>query len=103
MIQNVNEYNDMDYEENSVTISINNGSINQQEFNIYLPNYTMNDKTIIISTTNKVRVSRISIKENTAIRRMKFAINDLANTCDIEALNKKIDALHEQTEANNAS
>lgn len=33
---------------------------------------------------------------------MSFTINDLVNTCDIDAMNKKIDALHKQTEANDA-
>lgn len=33
---------------------------------------------------------------------MSFTINDFVHTCDIDAMNKKIDALHKQTEANDA-
>ena len=60
----------------------------------------MNDKTFIISNPNKLRVGRISIKENTTKRRMEFTTNNFAYTCDIEALHYKIDTLYEQIEKN---
>ncbi|WP_295163637.1 hypothetical protein [uncultured Brachyspira sp.] len=44
----------------------------------------MNDITFIISNPNKLRVSQIQIKENSAVKRMVFLINYLAYICDID-------------------
>ena len=57
------------------------------------PSFTMNDKTITTSNPNKLRVSGIQINKNSAIRRMEFKTNDLANICEIYAINYKFDAL----------
>ncbi|WP_289705106.1 hypothetical protein, partial [Bacteroides acidifaciens] len=102
LVQKVSEYNDVDYEENIVTINITGGTINYQGTTDF-PSCTMNDKTFVISNPNKHRVGGISIKENTAKRRMEFTTNDLAYTCDIDALHKKIDTLHEQIEKNDTA
>ncbi|KAK8845753.1 hypothetical protein M9Y10_020671 [Tritrichomonas musculus] len=102
LVQKVSEYNDVDYEENIVTINITGGTINYQGTTDF-PSCTMNDKTFVISNPNKHRVGGIQIKENTAKRRMEFTTNDLAYTCDIDALHKKIDTLHEQIEKNDTA
>ena len=102
LIQNVSEANDIDYVEHILTININDGVIEYQGDNDF-PTCSMNDKTIIISNPNKLRISGIQIKENTAKRNMKFDVNDFAYTCDIDALHKKIDSIFEQSHSNNES
>ena len=37
------------------------------------------------------------------MRRNEFILNDLAYTCDIDALHKKIDGMHEQIEKNDTT
>ena len=60
----------------------------------------MTDKTITISTPNKLRVSGIQIKENTSIRNKVFTQSDLAYTCDIDAIKNKVNALNDFSHSN---
>ncbi|KAK8880947.1 hypothetical protein M9Y10_003653 [Tritrichomonas musculus] len=103
MVRKVSEFNDVDYEENIITINIVNGEISEYQGTSDFPEASINGKQITIANPHKLQVTGVSIKENTAIRRMEFTTNDIAYTCDIDALHKKIDAIHEQTQANDKS
>ena len=49
------------------------------------------------------RKVNISIRENSAVRRMEFTTNNLSYNCDRDEINKKIDGIHEQIEKNDAT
>ncbi|WP_289705283.1 hypothetical protein, partial [Bacteroides acidifaciens] len=100
MIMKVSEYNDIDYEENYPIIHISNGEISNYEGTENFPTASLQDKTIIIDNPKRHRISAISIKENTAIRSMKYTVNDIAYMSDIDALNKKIDQIEENSHTN---
>ncbi|WP_295163664.1 hypothetical protein, partial [uncultured Brachyspira sp.] len=94
-VQKVSEYNDVDYEENIVTINITGGTIDYQGTDDF-PSCTMNDKTFIISNPNKHRIGGIQIKENIAIRSIKYTVKYIAYMSDVDALNKKLDQIEEK-------
>lgn len=60
----------------------------------------MDDKVITIDNPHHVQVTGIMIKKNTSVRHMDFTTNDIAYTCDVEAIQKKIDSLHDQLKHN---
>lgn len=67
VVQKVSEFIDIDYEENPVIIKIVNGKIDFKGSNDF-PSYTMINKIINIQNPYKLKVKRINIKENSAIR-----------------------------------
>lgn len=86
----VSEYNDINYDENIITINISDETIKYQGTDDF-PSCTMNNNTIIISNPHKYRVCRKKIKENSAVKWMKFT-NDLIYIYDIDTIHNKIDA-----------
>ncbi|KAK8872186.1 hypothetical protein M9Y10_007950 [Tritrichomonas musculus] len=104
MVRTISEFNDVDYNEQYISLTITNGDISEfvgtDDFTSAQINVSENKTIITINNPNKAQVTGISVKENTAIRQMTFTSNDLAYTCDIVALNKKIDEIHEQIQEN---
>lgn len=61
---------------------------------------TQNGKVIEIVHTGTKKIIGVHVKSNTCTRIINMTVDDLAYTCDINALNKKIDALAEQSHIN---
>ena len=66
----------------------------------YMPDITNDEKTITIEVQNEYKITRITIQQNSFTRHLEFTTNELAYTCDIDALNKKIDMVAEQSQVN---
>lgn len=95
------KHDDVDYEENLATNNITGGTIDYQGTDDF-PSCTMSDKIFIISNPNKHSIGGIQIKENIAIRRMKYTVKYIANMSDVDALNKKLDQIEENTQTTKA-
>ena len=69
----------------------------------YFPDIIIEGKTITIESQNEYRIWGVVIEYNSFTRHLTFTPNDLAYTCDIEALDKKINALAEQSHSNDVA
>ena len=67
MVQYVSEYNDVDCVEYYPIIHISNGEISNYEGTEEFPTTSLQDETIIIDNSKKLKVTMVKIKENTAI------------------------------------
>ena len=67
MVQYVSEYNDVDCVEYYPIIHIPNGEISNYEGTEEFPTTSLQDETIIIDNSKKLKVTMVKIKENTAI------------------------------------
>ena len=71
--------------------------------NIYLNSITVNDNITVIEKTESIQIAGAVIESNTCIREMRYTVNDIAYVQDIEALDRKINTLAEQSHANDVS
>ena len=69
----------------------------------WLNTYEKNDNRIIIHSTHTSKITGVVIQGNSCTRNMTFTTNDLAYTCDIDALHKKIDVLAANSHNNDAA
>ncbi|WP_300485523.1 hypothetical protein, partial [uncultured Brachyspira sp.] len=69
----------------------------------YFPDIIINGKTITIESQNEYRIWGVVIEYNSFTRHLTFTPNDLAYRIDIEALDRKINALAEQSHSNDVA
>ena len=67
---------------------------------VYLPNAVIEGKNIEIQIVGNYKVSAGIVEYNDCVRQMSFTTNDLAYISDIDALNRKIDALADISHTN---
>ena len=68
----------------------------------YFPDVILDGNSLVIEVQNEYKVSGVIIEYNSLTRHMTFGVEDLAYTCDIEALDKKINALAETSHKNDS-
>lgn len=68
----------------------------------YFSDIILDGNSIVIEVQNEYKISGIIVDYNSLTRHMTFGVEDLAYTCDIVALDKKINALAETSHTNDA-
>ena len=79
MVRTISEFNDVDYDEQYVSLTITNGVISEYIGTDTFPSATMDDSSTQITILNPqhVQVTGITIKENTLIRHLDSQICEL--------------------------